>query len=149
MGRWRDSWAVRNPSVRLAWPMPQTRLPLWFRATGSSALMEVLPDMAAASAESAGCSFTRGSLWRSLPRDVFQKRHESLNPSQARVSKALERIRQLVPSHTRGRSRMRESRPYGSVRGARGNSRPYRALLSVANFAAPAQVSFWHHSEMP
>src|SRR5215469_15168094 len=78
MGRWRDSWAARNPSVRLAWPMPQTRLPLWFRATGSSALMEVLPDMAAASVGSAGCSFTRGSLWRSLPRDVFQKRHESL-----------------------------------------------------------------------
>ena len=68
----------RNPSVRLAWPMPQTRLPLWFRATGSSALMEVLPDMAAASAGSAGCSLTRGSLWRSLRRDTFQKRHESL-----------------------------------------------------------------------
>src|SRR6516164_6301638 len=79
MGRWRESWAARNPSVRLAWPMPQTRLPLWFRATGSSAPMEVLPDMAAASAGSAGCSFTRGSLWRSLSRDVFQKRHESLN----------------------------------------------------------------------
>ena len=47
-------------------------------ATGSSALMEVLPDMAAASAGSAGCSFTRGPLWRSLPRDVFRKRHESL-----------------------------------------------------------------------
>src|SRR6516162_4645464 len=83
MGRWRDSWAARNPSVRLAWPMPQTRLPLWFRATGSSALMEVLPDMAAASAGSAGCSFTRGSLWRSLPRDVFQKLHESLKQSDA------------------------------------------------------------------
>src|SRR5262245_52871163 len=30
------------------------------------------------------------------------------------------------PSHTRGGSRMRESRTYGSVRGTRGNSRPYR-----------------------
>src|SRR5215471_10174232 len=78
MGRWRDSWAVRNLSVRLVWPMPQTRLPLWFRATGSSALMEVLPDMAAASAGSAGCSLTRGSLWRRLRPDAFQKRHESL-----------------------------------------------------------------------
>ena len=38
-------------------------------------------------------------------------------PSQARVSKALERIRQFVPSHTRGGSRMRESRTYGSGRG--------------------------------
>ena len=46
------------------------------------------------------------------------------------VSQALERIRQwraiALPSRTRGGSRMRESRPYGSVRGARGNSRPYR-----------------------
>ena len=30
-----------------------------------------------------------------------------------------------LPSHTRGGSRMRESRTCGSVRGARGNSRPY------------------------
>ena len=30
------------------------------------------------------------------------------------------------PSNTRGGSRMRESRPYGSVRGARSNARPYR-----------------------
>src|SRR5215831_12786773 len=78
MGRWRDSWAARNPSVRLAWPMRQTRLPLWFRAIESSALMGVLPDTAAASAGSAGCSFTKGSLWRSLRPDTFQKRHESL-----------------------------------------------------------------------
>src|SRR5215470_15982290 len=38
--------------------------------------------------------------------------------NQARVSQALEHIRQLAPSHTRGRSRMRESRTYGSGRGA-------------------------------
>ena len=31
-----------------------------------------------------------------------------------------------LPSDTQGGSRMREFRPYGSVRGARGNSRPYR-----------------------
>ena len=31
-----------------------------------------------------------------------------------------------LPSHTRGGSRMPELGPYGSVRGARGNSRPYR-----------------------
>ena len=41
-----------------------------------------------------------------------------LKQNQARVSQALERIRQLVPSHTRGKSRMRESRTYGSGRGA-------------------------------
>ena len=34
---------------------------------------------------------------------------------------------------------MRESLMYGSVRGARGNSRPYRDT----RFAASAQVSFW------
>ena len=38
--------------------------------------------------------------------------------SQARVPNALGHIRQLSPSHTRGRSRMRESRTYGSGRGA-------------------------------
>ena len=37
--------------------------------------------------------------------------------SQARVAKALERIRLLMPSHTQGRSRMRERRTYGSGRG--------------------------------
>ena len=35
----------------------------------------------------------------------------------------------VSPSNTRGGSRMRESRPYGSVRGALSNERPYRDLL--------------------
>ena len=47
--------------------------------------------------------------------------------SWARVSHALDRIRQQPPS-TLGGSRMRESRTCGSVRGARGNSRPYREV---------------------
>jgi hypothetical protein len=42
-----------------------------------------------------------------------------------RVSQALERVRQ-VAVRTRGGSRMREIRPYGSVRGAHGDVRPYR-----------------------
>ena len=43
------------------------------------------------------------------------------------VSPALERIRKVAsPSDTQGGSRMPELGPYGSVRGARGNSRPYR-----------------------
>ena len=42
------------------------------------------------------------------------------------VSQALARIRQTTAVDTRGGSRMRESRTYGSGRGARGNSRPYR-----------------------
>src|SRR5207253_4764088 len=46
--------------------------------------------------------------------------------SRVSVSQALERIRQAFAVWTRGRSRMRESCMYGSVRGARGNSRPYR-----------------------
>jgi hypothetical protein len=77
MGRWRVSWGARNLSVLLAWPMAQTRLPLWFRATASSVRMEVSPDMAAGSAGSAGCLFMRVSLWRSLRQDKSQKRHES------------------------------------------------------------------------
>ena len=43
------------------------------------------------------------------------------------VSKMLARIRQhIVAVATQGGNRMRESCTYGSVRGARGNSRPYR-----------------------
>jgi hypothetical protein len=44
----------------------------------------------------------------------------------AGVSQALERIRQAFAVRTRGRSRMRESCTYGSVRGALSNERPYR-----------------------
>src|SRR5258708_33039065 len=50
--------------------------------------------------------------------------------SRVSVSQALERIRRLTAVTTRGGSRMRESRTYGSVRGARGNSRPYRERWS-------------------
>ena len=46
--------------------------------------------------------------------------------SQARVTNALERILRLSPSHTRGGSRMRESRTYGSGGGRAMNARPYR-----------------------
>src|SRR5690348_4427409 len=43
------------------------------------------------------------------------------------VSKMLARIRQHIAAvDTQGGNRMRESCKYGSVRGARGNSRPYR-----------------------
>ena len=44
----------------------------------------------------------------------------------ARVSQTLDRMRQAFAVWTRGRSRMRESRTYGSVRGALSNERPYR-----------------------
>ena len=46
--------------------------------------------------------------------------------SRVSVSQALERIRQAFAVATRGGSRMRESRTYGSVRGALSNERPYR-----------------------
>src|SRR6516165_4637766 len=46
--------------------------------------------------------------------------------SRVSVSQALERIRQAFAVWTRGKSRMRESCTYGSARGARDNSRPYR-----------------------
>src|SRR6266404_5952814 len=48
------------------------------------------------------------------------------------VSQALERIRQVSAVMTRGRSRMRESCMYGSVRGAPSNGRPYRDLRPEA-----------------
>jgi hypothetical protein len=46
--------------------------------------------------------------------------------SRASVTQALERIRQAIAVVTRGRSRMRESCTYGSVRGASSNGGPYR-----------------------
>src|ERR1700746_1624616 len=50
--------------------------------------------------------------------------------NRATVSQALARIRKAAtaasPSHTQGGSRVREFRMHGSVRGAAGNSRPYR-----------------------
>ena len=46
--------------------------------------------------------------------------------SRACGSQALARMRQAFAVRTRGRSRMRESCTYGSVRGVRGNSHPYR-----------------------
>src|SRR6266481_7769528 len=57
--------------------------------------------------------------------------------SRVSVSQALERIRQAVtknalPSHTQGGSRMPELGPYGSVRRALSNERPYRDLANVA-----------------
>src|SRR6266540_2279011 len=48
--------------------------------------------------------------------------------SRTGVSQALERIRQIMAVNTRGGSRMRESRTYGSVRGALSNERPYRVV---------------------
>ena len=48
----------------------------------------------------------------------------------ARVTQALGRVRQAAksasPSNTQGRSRMRESRSYGSERGVPSNGHPYR-----------------------
>ena len=59
-----------------------------------------------------------------------QSTHRTL--SRVRVTQALDRVRQAAsasPSDTQGRSRMPESGTYGSVRGAAGNSRPYRERL--------------------
>jgi hypothetical protein len=49
--------------------------------------------------------------------------------SRVSVSHALERIRQVSPSHTQGGSRVREFRSHGSGRGAVSNGRPYRTSL--------------------
>jgi hypothetical protein len=66
--------------------------------------------------------------------------------NQARVSHALERIRQPVPSHTRGGSRVRESRTHGS---GRGGACDETHVPTATDFASPAQVwdcHFFHIS---
>src|SRR6266404_4145366 len=60
--------------------------------------------------------------------------------SRISVSKMLARIRQIVAVDTRGRSRMRESCMYGSVRGARGDSRPYRDQYNRLGFVTPVSA---------
>src|SRR5207253_8457951 len=48
-----------------------------------------------------------------------------------------------LPSHTQGGSRMPELGPYGSVRGALSNERPYRDLRNVvANYAFESSRGF-------
>src|SRR6476660_6608191 len=58
------------------------------------------------------------------------------------VSQMLARIRQHIAAvDTQGGNRMRESCRYGSVRGVRGNSRPYRdrrAFITLLGAAAAA-----------
>src|SRR5215470_1811891 len=82
------------------------------------------------------------------------QQHMGRTQSRETVSQVLARIRQTansdLPSLTRGRSRMRESRTYGSVRGAGSNPRPYRdegaRRLAQSAGESPAQV---RHSEPP
>ena len=69
--------------------------------------------------------------------------------SRASVSQALERIRQAITVWTRGRSRMRASRTYGSVRGALSNERPYRYIrlppspVSVPSMEVAIRLPRW------
>jgi hypothetical protein len=57
------------------------------------------------------------------------------------VSQRLARIRQhTVAVDTRGGNRMRESCAYGSVRGVRGNSHPYRDRTESTMFAGPSAL---------
>src|SRR5512132_2957646 len=60
--------------------------------------------------------------------------------SRVSVSQALERIRQAFAVMTRGRSRMRESCMYGSVRGAPSNERPYRDRRTFITLLGGAAV---------
>ena len=58
------------------------------------------------------------------------------------VSQMLARIRQdIVAVDTQGGNRMRESRTYGSVRGVRGNSHPYRDEGARQSWCDPAGAS--------
>src|SRR5260221_7899878 len=47
----------------------------------------------------------------------------------------------VLPSNTQGGSRMRESRTYGSVRGAPSNGRPYRDPLTAGGLGQIASLT--------
>jgi hypothetical protein len=79
---------------------------------------------------------SRGSVSKSSPTIGFRSRR-SFIPGRTRA----------LPSDTQGGSRMRETRSYGSVRGAASNNRPYREhsfsagrLLSGVRFPRPKAV---------
>src|SRR5262249_5593543 len=72
----------------------------------------------AAAEASAGASAAESVERRAGAKGNTHQHNTYWTQSQARVTNALERIRPLSPSYTRGGSRMRESRTYGSVRGA-------------------------------
>ena len=63
--------------------------------------------------------------------------------SRARVSQALERIRQLLAVQTRGGSRMRESRTYGSGRGACDETHVPTATAARVHHAARRRAAAW------
>src|SRR5258707_14502496 len=72
---------------------------------------------------------------RAGTRGNANEQHTGRTQSRETVSQVLARIRHTarnsdLPSLTRGRSRMRESRMYGSVRGAGSNLRPSRERLA-------------------
>src|ERR1700693_1461418 len=62
--------------------------------------------------------------------------------SRISVSQLLARIWHIVAVDTRGGNRMRESCTYGSVRGVRGNSHPYRARRDVLALLSGAVAGF-------
>src|SRR6478735_9375078 len=54
-----------------------------------------------------------------------------------RVSQALERVRHVSPSHTRGGSRVREFRSHGSGQGAVSKGCTYRTSMRVLRILTP------------
>src|SRR5260370_17633144 len=66
-----------------------------------------------------------------------------------RVSQALERVRQVSPSHTQGGSRVREFRSHGSGRGAVSNGRPYRTSMRGFCILVDAVVKVPHETMKP
>ena len=74
------------------------------------------------------------------PQDTAERRHLTVMICDLVGSEMCIRDRCLIVS-TRGGNRMRESCKYGSVRGARGNSRPYRACdgASSSRYSAARQ----------
>ena len=97
------------------------------RGKSDSAIVAVKP----ANKAERSCGARAGNAAEPVERRAETKGNadqQSTRRTQSRisVSQALDRIRQALAVLTRGRSRMRESCTYGSVRGALSNERPYR-----------------------
>src|ERR1700720_448328 len=96
-----------------------------------SAIVAVKPtnkaEQSAAEQSAAGTTAAEAVERRAETKGNVDQQRTRRTQRRISVSQMLARIRQhIVAVDTQGGNRMRESCTYGSVRGVRGNSRPYR-----------------------
>jgi hypothetical protein len=137
-------WIASEPGRSWVWPSVSNECRVRWSASGRRGAVaddararEVGPRHSSCEAgEQSGVSAAEQSAEESAAAESVEQRtgtkgnaaRQSTHRTQCRacVSQTLDRMRQAFAVWTRGRSRVRESRMHGSVRGALSNERPYR-----------------------